>query len=99
MQTARMMMVVVERPDEPESGVLVPPLVERVNEVTGMPAMFPLASRLLRLFWLATAAAEPGAAKEVIWRLATTDPKVMDLMATFLTATPAELATCWRKDR
>lgn len=93
-------MVVVESPEDPVSvGVLVPPLVVKVKEETGMPAMLPLASKLLRLFWLAIAVADPGALKEVICILTTTDPEVMDLTRTFLTPTPAELAACFRKLR
>jgi len=48
MQTARMMMVVVERPES--VLLLVPPLVVSVKEETGMLPMFPLANKLLRLF-------------------------------------------------
>ena len=93
-------MVVVDRPEELEEPPLfVPPLVVRAKEETGMPAMFPLARRLLRLFWLAMAAAEPGAANEVTCMLTITDPVVMDLTTIFLTLTPAELAACLRKLR
>jgi hypothetical protein len=100
MTTARIMIVVWGRPGPEELPLeLEPPTVARLKEVTSIPAIEPLFSSWLRLFCAWTDWVDPGAVKELTWRLTTTDPDVMDWTAMFLTLTPAAEAAEFRKDR